>query len=215
MKITGAIFDMDGTLTDSMFIWRDIGKRYLLSCGIRPSEDLREETKKLTVFETADYFRKKYGLKKTNEEIYAGVDALLWPMYRDEVKPKEGIFLLLDRLKERGVPMVVATATDRHLVEMVLEKNGLLVYFSEIFTTGGIGSGKENPLIFETALNCLGTPKPETIVFEDTLYAIVTAKRAGFPVAGIFDESQDHLQEEIKAVSDFYITDYRKDYLLF
>lgn len=215
MKITGAIFDMDGTLTDSMFIWRDLGKRYLLSCGIEPSENLREETKMLTVFETAEYFKTKCGLKKTNEEIYTGVNALLWPMYRDEVSPKNGVLLLLDRLKECGIPMVVATATDRHLVELVLDKTGLLGYFSEIFTTGAISAGKEDPLIFETALKCLGTPKAETLVFEDTLYAIKTAKCAGFPVAGVYDDSQDYLQDEIKAASDYYITDYRKDYLLF
>ncbi len=215
MKILGAIFDMDGTLTDSMFIWRDVGKRYLISCGVTPDDNMREETKMLTVFETAEYFRKKYGLKKTNEEIYAGVNALLWPMYRDEVSPKDGVLLLLDRLKERGIPMVVATATDRHLVDMVLDKNGLLGYFSEIFTTGAVGAGKEDPLIFEMALECLGTPKSETIVFEDTLYAIKTAKNAGFPVAGIYDDSQDYLQDEIKVVSDYYITDYRKSYMLF
>lgn len=215
MKISGAIFDMDGTLTDSMFIWEDLGKRYLISCGVTPSENLREEIKKLTVFETAEYFRERYGLKKTNEEIYAGVDALLWPMYRDEVSPKEGVQLVLETLKEHGIPMVVATATDRHIVEMVLEKSGLLGYFSEIFTTGAVGAGKEDPLIFEMALQSLGTPKAETIVFEDTLYAIKTAKQAGFLIAGVYDDSQDSLQDEIKALSDFYITDYRKDYLLF
>ena len=215
MKISGAIFDMDGTLTDSMFIWEDLGKRYLISCGVTPSENLREEIKKLTVFETAEYFRERYGLKKTNEEIYAGVDALLWPMYRDEVSPKEGVQLVLETLKEHGIPMVVATATDRHIVEMVLEKSGLLGYFSEIFTTGAVGAGKEDPLIFKIALQSLGTPKAETIVFEDTLYAIKTAKQAGFLIAGVYDDSQDSLQDEIKALSDFYITDYRKDYLLF
>ncbi len=215
MKISGAIFDMDGTLIDSMFIWRDLGRRYLISCGITPNENQQEEIEKLTLMEAVEYFRTKYGLIKTSEEIYTGMDSLLWPMYRDEVFPKEGIFLLLDRLKERGIPMAVATATDRHLVDLVLGKNGLLEYFSEVFTTGAVGAGKEDPLIFEKALECLGTPKSETVVFEDTLYAIKTAKRAGFPVAGVYDDAHKTLQDEIKALSDFYITDYRKDYTLF
>jgi HAD superfamily hydrolase (TIGR01509 family) len=215
MKISGAIFDMDGTLIDSMFIWRDVGKRYLVSCGITPSENLREEIKKLTTWETVDYFKAKYIPDKTQEEIYKGIDSLLWPMYREEAFPKEGIFLLLDSLKERGVKMVVATATDKLLVEMILEKLGLLCYFSDVYTCSMVGAGKESPLIYEKALEHLGTSKGETIVFEDANYAIKTAKNAGFVVAGVYDDSQSTHQDEIKALSDYYITDYKKDYLLF
>ena len=214
MKISGAIFDMDGTLTDSMFIWMELGKRFLISCGATPSEDLWEHQKVLTLFETAEYFRTEYGVNMTDEEMYGHMDSLLWPMYHDEVSPKEGIFLLLDRLKERGVKMAVASATDRHLVEMVLEKNGLLPYFSGVFTCSGVGAGKDEPVIYEAALECLGTSKEETIVFEDALFALKTAKNAGFLVAGVYDEFQDR-QDEMEALSDVYITDYRKSYTLF
>ncbi len=215
MKISGAIFDMDGTLLDSMFVWMDIGKRYLISCGITPRESLLHDIKNMTMWQVTDHFINEYGLRKTHEEIYEGIDALIKPMYREEVFPKNGVFLLLDRLRAQGVKMCVASATDRPLVEMVLEKNELLEYFSEIFTCNSVGAGKDNPLIYEKALEHLGTPKEETLVFEDALYTIKTAKSAGFTVVGVSDASADRHSEEIKALADYYITDYSRDYLLF
>ena len=215
MKISGAIFDMDGTLIDSMFIWMDIGKRYLISCGITPRESLLHDIKNMSMWQVSDYFINEYGLKKTHEEIYEGIDLLITPMYRDEVLPKNGVFLLLDKLKERGVKMCVASATDKPLVEMVLEKNGLLEYFSEIFTCNSVGAGKDNPLIYEKALEHLGTPKNETLVFEDALYTIKTAKNAGYLVVGVYDASADRHRDEIQALADYYITDYSRDYLRF
>lgn len=215
MKISGAIFDMDGTLLDSMFVWMDIGRRYLVSCGITPRDTLLQEIKNKSMWQVADYFINEYGLKKTHDEIYEGIDLLITPMYRDEVFPKNGVFLLLDRLKTRGVKMCVASATDKPLVEMVLEKNGLLGYFSEIFTCNSVGAGKDNPLIYEKALEHLGTLKNETLVFEDALYTIKTAKNAGFTVVGVYDTSADRHKDEIKALADYYISDYSCDYLQF
>lgn len=215
MKISGAIFDMDGTLIDSMFVWMDIGRRYLVSCGITPRETLLQEIKNKSMWQVADYFINEYGLKKTHDEIYTGIDSLITPMYRDEVFPKNGVFLLLDRLKAQGVKMCVASATDRPLVEMVLEKNGLLEYFLDIFTCNSVGAGKDNPLIYEKALEHLGTPKDETLVFEDALYTIVTAKNAGFTVVGVYDVSADRHTDEIKTLADYYISDYSQDYLQF
>ena len=211
MKITGAIFDMDGTLTDSMYVWKDIGKRYLISCGITPRETLWNDIKILSLRQTCDYFMNEYGLEKTYEEICNGINSLVEPMYRDEVLPKKGVIPFLQKLKERGVKMCVATATDRYLVELVLKKNGLFDFFSEIFTCTEVGAGKDNPLIFELAHAHLGTPKGETYIFEDALYAIKTAKNAGFKVVGVHDLSAKKNTAEIKSISDFYIHDYISD----
>ena len=215
MKISGAIFDMDGTLTDSMFVWMDIGRRYLISCGITPRETLLEEIKNMSMWQVSNYFMTEYGLKKTHAEIYEGIDSLVEPMYRDEVFPKDGVFLLLDLFKSQGVKMCVASATDRQLVEMVLKKNGLFEYFSEIFTCNSVGAGKDEPLIYEKALEHLGTPKEETLVFEDAFFSIKTAKSAGFTVVGVYDASAERFSSEIKSLVDYYITDYRRDYLMF
>ena len=215
MKISGAIFDMDGTLTDSMYVWKDIGKRYLISCGITPRETLWNDIKSLSLKQTTDYFTCEYGLNQTCEEMCEGINSLVEPLYRDEVLPKEGVTALLKKLREYGVKMCVATATDRYLVELVLKKNGLLDFFSEIFTCTEVGAGKDNPLIFETALAHLGTPKNETYVFEDALYAIKTAKNAGFNVIGVYDYSSEKNTDEIKSIADFYINDYIRDITIF
>ena len=215
MNISGAIFDMDGTLTDSMFIWKDIVRRYLISCGITPLKTLWENTKNKSAVEVTKHFREVYGLNKPTQEIANGIDAMVEPMYREGVLPKDGIFLLLDRLKARGVKMCVASATDLEIVEMVLDSTGLRPYFSAVFSCVTVGAGKDEPLIFEKALSHLGTPKDETFVFEDALYAIKTAKSIGFPVAGVYDSFSEEETEQIKALSDIYIQDFRLSYGVF
>lgn len=215
MKISGAIFDMDGTLTDSMYVWKDIGKKYLISCGITPRETLRSDIKNKSLVQTTDYFIIEYGLNKTRVEIIEGINSLVEPMYRDEVLPKKGVMTLLQKFKDKGIKMCVATATDRYLAELVLKKNGLLDFFSEIFTGSEVGAGKDNPLIFEKALEHLGTLKNETLVFEDALYAIKTAKNSGFKVVGVYDDHSKRNTDEIKAIADYYINDYSVEHTMF
>jgi HAD superfamily hydrolase (TIGR01509 family) len=215
MKISGAIFDMDGTLTDSMYIWIDMTRQYLLSCGLSPRAGLWEDIKRLTKTQTAEYFRNEYGLDRTIQEIADGVSQLIEPHYRNTVQPKKDVILLLDRLKDRGVKMCVASATDQPLIELVLGRLGLLDYFSAVFSCVTLRTGKEKPLIFEKALAHLGTPKAETFVFEDALYAARTAKKAGFPVVGVYDPSAEDSAEELTLLSDIYIRDYKNGCLLF
>lgn len=211
MKISGAIFDMDGTLTDSMFVWEEIGKRYLISCGISPRDDLWNIIKDMSMPQVAEYFVTEYGLKKSENEIKDGVYSLIEPMYRDEVLPKVGVNEVLREFRDKGIKMCVASATDKDVVEMVLRKNHLLDYFCGVFTCGSVNASKEKPVIYERALEHLGTPKEETYVFEDALYALKTAKNAGFKVVGVFDPSAINESNEIKELSDFYISDYTKD----
>lgn len=215
MKISGAIFDMDGTLTDSMHIWQDIPSKYLTSCGITPRPGLYREIKGMSMQQISDYFRREYGLDKSVTEIFEGIDAIVEPLYREVSEPKPGVFSLLERLKEQEVSMCVASATDMHLVEMVLEQTGLRPYFSAVFTCNSVGAGKELPLIYEKALEHLGTHKEETLVFEDAHYAAATVKKAGFPLVGVYDVHEERNTQRIREMADFYIQDYRTDYMQF
>ena len=205
--IKGAIFDLDGTLLDSMFIWDTIGEEYLRSLGKEPHEDLKETFMTLTLEEAAEYYREHYGVTLSVKEIVDGVNAMVEQTYRTKVTLKPGIAEYLAWLKENGVRMCVATVTDRYLVEETLERLGVRHYFSEIFTCAEVGFGKDKPVIYQKALEHLETEKRDTYVFEDMLFALNTAKTDGFPTVGVYDRHEAH-QDELKELSDYYIRDF-------
>ena len=205
--IKGAIFDLDGTLLDSMFIWDTIGEEYLRSLGKAPHEDLKETFMTLTLEEAAEYYREHYGVTLSVKGIVDGVNAMVEQTYRTKVTLKPGISEYLAWLKENGVRMCVATVTDRYLVEETLDRLGVRHYFSEIFTCAEVGFGKDKPVIYQKALEHLGTEKSDTYVFEDMLFALNTAKTDGFPTVGVYDRHEAH-QDELKGLSDYYVLDF-------
>ena len=204
MRIRGAIFDVDGTLLDSMFIWDTIGEAYLRSIGYQPKENLNETFKNMSLHQAARYYQTEYGVTQSIDEIMDGVNAMLERYYRFEVPLKPGVAELLERLRQDGVRLCIATATDRHLVEAALDRCGVLSCFGEIFTCNEVGHGKDEPDIFEAALRFLGTRREETLVFDDALYAVRTAKEAGFPVAAVYD-SHEKAQDQIRMLADVYL----------
>jgi len=204
MRIRGAIFDVDGTLLDSMFIWDTIGEAYLRSIGYQPKENLNETFKNMSLRQAARYYQTEYGVARSIDEIMDGVNAMLERYYRFEVPLKPGVAELLERLRQSGVKLCIATATDRYLVEAALKRCKVLSYFGEIFTCNEVGHGKDEPDIFEEALRFLGTEKAETVVFDDALYAVRTAKEAGFPVAAVYD-SHEKAQDQIRMLADVYL----------
>ena len=210
--IKGAIFDLDGTLLDSMFIWDTIGEDYLRSLGKEPHEDLKETFMTLTLEEAAEYYREHYKVTLSVTEIVDSINAMVEGIYRTKVTLKPGVTDYLRLLKESGVKMCVATVTDRYLVEDTLERLGILHYFSEIFTCAEVGYGKDKPIIYQKALEHLGTAKEETFVFEDSLFALETAKADGFPTIGVYDVHESR-QEEMKRLADCYVRSFEEPVL--
>ncbi len=205
--IRGAIFDLDGTLLDSMFIWDTIGADYLRSLGIEPKEDLRETFKTFSLEQSAEYYREHYGVMLSVEEIINGVNDMVENYYIKSVPLKTGVREFLMKLRDYGVKMCIATVTDRYLVEAALKRCGVREFFSEIFTCAQVGRSKEEPVIYRVAREHLGTDKTETVVFEDALYALQTAKADGFVVAAVYDVHEDN-QKNMKSIADFYIEDF-------
>ena len=202
--IRGAIFDMDGTLLDSMSVWETLGADYLRTQGIEPRPGLREQIRNMSMREVARYYQSAYGLHLSEIQIISGINALLMRFYRDQAALKPGAAALLKTLAGRGVRMCVATATDRPLVEAALKRTGIRGYFEEIFTCSETGCGKDRPYIYETAWTRLGTPRAATWVFEDALYAVKTARAAGFPVVGVFDRYERRTAEAAR-LSSIYV----------
>ena len=205
--IKGAIFDLDGTLIDSMFIWDTLGEDYLKSLGIEPEENLAEIFKTFTLEQAAEYYRSHYDIELSVEEIIEEINNMVAEIYRTKVVLKPGVSDFLKRLQRSGVKMCIATVTDRLIVEDVLKRLNVREYFSEIFTCAEVGYNKETPDIYREAMKHLGTEKSETVVFEDVIHALKTAKDDGFRVAAVYDEHEP-MQEEVKEISDYYIRDF-------
>ena len=202
--LKGAILDFDGTLFDSMFIWDAAGEVYLRSIGIEPKEDLQKVLKPMRLLQSATYIREKYAIPLTVEEIMDGINRTVEGFYFHTVQPKEGVIALLEQMKAQGIKMCIATATDRYQVEAALKRCGMESFFYEIFTCTDVGHGKDEPIIFQKAMEYLGTAKANTVVFEDAYHAAKTAKADGFITVAVYD-SHETRQAELHSVSNCFI----------
>lgn len=205
MNIKCVIFDFDGTLFDSMFIWDRVGETYLRSLGKEPKPSLREDIRALSLYQAACYLRKEYDLTLSAEEIMGGINRTIEGFYIHQVLPKPGIPVFLKTLQEKGIPMCVATATDRYLIEAALDRCGLQPYFDAVFTCGEVGHGKNEPVIYQKAMAHFGAGRENTVIFEDAIHAVETAKTDGFVVAAVFDDSEKQ-QDRLRDLADCYIT---------
>ena len=198
-----AIFDMDGTLLDSMGAWYTAGSRYIRSLGMTPPPTMDEDILRLSLAEAAVYMR-DLGVDKPLDEIQAGFNAVMDDFYANHVEARPGVPEFLEKLRRAGVPMCVATASDRYQVEMALKRNGIFRYFARIFTCTELDTGKHEPKIFHAAREFMGTDTRDTWVFEDARHAAQTAKAAGFRVCGIADASEPD-QGELMRTADVYV----------
>lgn len=206
--IKGAIFDIDGTLLDSMPVWENAGARYLATLGIKARSDLKERLDALSLPEGALYMQKEYKLSVTTEEILEGVNQVVKDFYFKEAVLKPGVCDLIQKLKKNQVRLIIATATDAEMAKAALIRNGIWKDFDGMITCEEAGAGKTSPTVFELAREHLQTKKEETWVFEDSLYAVKTASKAGFPVCSIYDAYSRDNTEEIRTFSDIYVKDF-------
>ena len=205
--LKGLIFDFDGTLFDSMFIWDTAGEVYLRSIGKEPEADLQKVLKPMSLLQSAQYIREKYDIPLSVEEIMDGVNRTVEGFYFHTVEPKPGVIDFLEELYRRNIKMCIATATDRYQVEAALQRCKMRHFFSEIFTCTEVGSGKDRPDIFRKAMEHLQTDRSNTAVVEDAYHAAHTAKQDGFLVVGVYD-SHEGRQQELLQIADVFLPDY-------
>ena len=207
MKITSVIFDFDGTLFDSMPVWDGAGEAYLRSIGREPKPGLKETVQTMSLYQAACYLQKEYDLELTAEEIIDGVSRVVADAYRYQILPKPGVPEFLAALKEAGITMGIATASERPLIEAALVRCGLLAFFERILTCSEAKSGKDSPEIFQKMAELLHADCSNTVVFEDAFHAARTAKGAGFAVTGVYDPSEPE-QDGMKKLCDCYLPDF-------
>ncbi|HHW47622.1 MAG TPA: HAD family phosphatase [Clostridiaceae bacterium] len=204
--IGGAIFDLDGTILDSMPIWDSAAEMFLDSIGVKAESGLSRFLFSMSMTEGAEFLKHRYCLDMDVDTIIAGVNNTIEDFYFYQVQLKEGVDQFLKGMKQAGIKMVIATASDRLLVERALERLNVLSCFGRIFTCTEIGAGKEKPDIYLAAAEFMGTLPENTWVFEDALYAIRTAKSAGFKTVGVYDAYSVDDADEIKRISDIYLS---------
>ena len=203
--IAGAIFDIDGTILDSMSIWDQAPERYLRRMGIEAEDGLGQTMFSMSMQEGAAYLRDRYLPNLEEEAIIAEINRTVEDFYFEQAPLKDGVRQFLKEMKQTGVKMVAATSSDRRVVEGALRRLKVMDFFERIFTSTEVGAGKVKPDIFLAAAEYMGTLPSNTWVFEDALYALETAKKAGFRTVGVFDAFSAKDQEKIKEISDIYL----------
>ncbi len=200
----GFIFDLDGTLLDSMTVWDNLAEEYLSGKGVQNIPlNLKEILKPKTLLEAAEYFIENININLPPEQIVEEINLMIEEKYKFHFNAKEGVLDFLENNKH--LKMCVATATDKHLVEHALKRLEIDEYFDFIITSREVGNGKQNPDIFFNAAEKLGLAIDEVVVFEDALHAIVTAKSAGFYTVGVYETAFANDHEEIKQIADCFI----------
>lgn len=206
--IKGIIFDVDGTLLDSMHIWSELGKRYLAAVGIEAKPGLAKILFPMSLDESSEYLKKEYNLPDSVEQITEDTIKILEDFYRYEAKPKEGVLAFLKQMQDKHIPMAIATSGDRRILNTSLERLGISDCFTAILTCSDLKTNKRVPTIYLRAAELLGTMPEETAVFEDVLHAIKAAESAGFITYAIEDEASIRDRDKIKEAADFYLQDF-------
>ena len=203
-----AIFDMDGTLIDSMVFWKNLATEYLTSKGIlQIPADILEQIKPMTMSESAALFRREFGL---TGDVEAQMNEMMEDHYRNDIPLKPGVWEYLENLHRQGVRMRVASATAEHLMESCLTRLGVRQYFEFLLSCETVGAGKRSPLVYQESARRLGTVPGEIAVYEDALYAVQTAKAAGFHVVGVYDDSAADSWQAIEQESDEVILNWEE-----
>ena len=210
MRVSGVIFDLDGTLLNSTEMWQGAASRYITSLRKTPEPDLGEKTKAMTLPVLCKYLKEEYRIATTEEKIAKGFNTILREDYLESVDIKEYAPILLEKLKQKGIAMCITTSTDKQIADEILIRLGIRDYFSHIVTCEESGGDKESPEVFINAHRILNTPKEETVVIEDGILAIRGAKEAGFYVIAIHDKSEEENSSEIKKLADRYIKSFEE-----
>ena len=202
------IFDLDGTLVDSMWMWKQIDSEYLGRFGYECPPQLQKEIEGMSFSETAVYFKEKFQIPDSLEEIKQCWVDMSIEKYRCQVPMKKGVRRFLSYLKENGFRAGIATSNGRAMVDAVLHSLDMEAFFQVITTACEVAAGKPAPDIYQKVAKTLQVPPERCLVFEDVPAGIMAGKAAGMTVCAIEDEFSAPMREEKLALADYYIEDY-------
>jgi len=209
-NIKAAIFDLDGTLIDSMWVWGKIDEDYFRNRNMDLPDNLKSQIEHLSFDETAAYFKNTFGISDTIEEIKKEWTDSAYTEYLNNVKLKPGVVEFLSLLKSLNIKIGLATSNSKALLEAGLQANDIYHYFDSITITDEVSRGKNFPDVYLLAAEKLGARPEECIVFEDILPAVKGAKAAGMKVVGVYDDFSKEQREDIMSHADRYIIEYHE-----
>ena len=216
VHVKAAIFDMDGTLLDSMSMWRNVPFLYLEKKGVRTipdREQLWNEFKVVSLQDAAHIFQRDYGFTESVETIVEEIDDVVFDQYAAVIKAKPGAKAFLSALKNADIPRGMATATDRRCVQAALRHLRMVRLISTIATCSEAGASKDkNPAVYDMIAARFGFARNECVIFEDALHGVRTAKAAGYSVIAVRDQSTVDSGEwqEIECLADAVLGVYQK-----
>lgn len=206
--VKAVIFDLDGTLVDSMWIWRDIDIAYLNKHHFPLPEELQKVIEGMSFTETAQYFKDRFSLPDSVEDIKAEWVAMAEDYYTNRIDLKKNAREFIDYLNDQGIPVGVGTSNSRELALMVLRRHGLDFLISELVTSCEVPRGKPAPDVFLKVAELLGVLPEDCLVFEDTHAGVLAARAAGMQVIAVKDAHSEEWAHEIAPLVKRYIADY-------
>lgn len=209
-NIKGAIFDLDGTLVDSLWVWEKIDRDFFKNHNIKMPKNFKNEIEHLGFEEVAVYFKKRFSLNISIEEILKEWSDGAYYEYSTNVRLKPGVKEFLSLLKASGIKIALATSNSHLLLEAVLKNNDIIQYFDCITTTGEVARGKDCPDVYLLAAEKLNLSPKNCVVFEDILPAVLGAKSAGMKVIGVHDIYSEDQRQDIINHADKFIYDYNE-----
>ena len=204
-KFKAAIFDMDGTLLDTMYIWRHLAPAYLKKNNIAVPDDFTDKLAIMGISRAVDFLIENFHLTISHDELHQELIGILADYYKHEAVFKPGAAKFLQKLRDRNIPTMVFSATPEHLLDLALSRLDAVKYFScGLLSCNTIKLSKNKPEAFFTAAQHIGCAPEDIIIFEDAWYAASTAKNAGFTVT-VMSDKQEMRTAEMRELADFYI----------
>lgn len=208
-NVKAVIFDLDGTMADSMWVWTSVDRDYIDQYKLDIPQGFYEEIEGMSFTETAQHFLNVFPqITLSLDEIKEAWIKMAEEKYRNEVSLKRGIREFLEDLKQRGIRIGMATSNSRVLAEGLLKSNGIREYFDEIWTSCDVKAGKPAPDVYLKVAEELQVDQKDCLVFEDVPMGIMAGKNAGMKVCAVEDEFSAHQLARKKELADYYIRDY-------
>lgn len=208
--IKGVIFDLDGTLIDSMWVWEAIDIEYLARYNVPFDKSYQKEINGMSFNEIAIYFRDVLGIPEDLENMKASWNNMAWYKYCNDIYPKKGVLDFLRYLKKNGIKTGIGTSNSLDLCNAVLEARDLMKYFDAVHTSNEVKTGKPAPDIYLLVAESIGVKPEECIVFEDILQGILAGKNAGMRTCAVYDEYTVCPWETLVSEADYSIRSFEE-----